>query len=112
MVSVGGEEVSHMPELVGDAYAAGEEEDGAVREEGLEAAVGALEEGGEGEDAGWGGAGAGVEGGGHAGAFADDEGHGGEGAVGDGGAEVGGRGRQFVRLEGAVGRRARLAPCH
>ena len=107
-----GQQVAHVRELVGDADAAGEEEDRAVGGEGFEAAVGAFEEAGERDDSGGGGGGAGVQARGHAGAFADDEGHGGDGAVGERGAEVGGGGGEFVGLEGAVGGRALLAPGH
>lgn len=90
MSGVGGEQGADVWELVGDADAAGEEEDGAVGVEGFETAVGAFEEAGEVDGAGGGGAGAGVEAGGHAGAFADDEGHACGGAGGEGRVEVGG----------------------
>lgn len=95
MGGVSGEEGACVRELMGDADAGGEEEDGAVGEEGVETAVGPFEEAGEVDGSGGGGAGAGVEAGGHAGAFADDEGHACGGAVGEGGVEVGGGGGEF-----------------
>ena len=57
-----------MRELVRDADAAGEEEDGGVGAEGVKAAVGTLDEGTKAQDAVRGVLGAAVELGGHAGA--------------------------------------------
>ena len=71
------EDGAHEGELVRYSDAAGEEHDGAVRGEGMGAAVGAFDEGGEGK-AGVGCGGAfGVEPVGEAGAPADYEGEGG-----------------------------------
>lgn len=74
---VAGDEVAHVRDLVRDADAAGEEHDGAVGVEGVQAAVGAFDQGGEGEEAGGGALGLFEEGVGEAGAPADDERHGG-----------------------------------
>ena len=54
------------------ADAAGEEHDGAIRGEGRGIAVGAFDESGEGDAAGWGREGFAVEVGGEAGAAVDD----------------------------------------
>ena len=103
--------MADVRELVSDSHAAGEEENGAIGEQALEAAVGALEEGSQRQEARGFSAGSVVERGGHAGALADDEGHAGDGSVGEGGVEVGGRGREFLAcFEGAVGRGALRAP--
>lgn len=48
---VPGHQVPHVRHLVRDADAAGEEHDGAVGVEGVQAAVGAFDEGGERDDA-------------------------------------------------------------
>lgn len=74
---VPGDEVAHVGDLMGDADAAGEEQDGAVGVEGVQAAVGAFDQSGEGEAAVGGALGFFEEGVGEAGAAADDERHGG-----------------------------------
>ena len=108
MLGVTGEEVADVVELVGDADAAGEEEDCAVGVEGFEAAVGSFNGAFEVEDAERAGGGAFVEGSCHARAFGDNEGDGIRAGEGD---EVGcGVGESSVlflfrrgrRVEGAV----------
>lgn len=77
--SVAGEEGADEGKLMGYSDAAGEEHDGAVGGEGVGGAVGAFDEGGEGEAGGGCGGAFGVEAVGEAGAAADDEGEGGLG---------------------------------
>ena len=86
---VAGEEGADEGELMGYSDAAGEEHDGAVGGEGVGAAVGAFDEGGEGEPGvGCGGA-FGIKAVGEAGATADYEGEGGLGEGEDVGIYVG-----------------------
>lgn len=73
---VGGEEGAELADLMGDADAAGEEDDGAVRVEGGGLTVGAFDEAGEVEFARGAGGGAVVQFARHAGALGHDEGDG------------------------------------
>ena len=90
---VGGQEGAHVAELVGDARAAGEEEDGAVGVEGVRGAVWPFDEAGEVEGPRGGRGCEAVEGGGHPGALGDNEGEGVARPGREG--EVGGRGGEF-----------------
>lgn len=79
---VAGEEVSDVQELVGDADAAGKEQNGAVTLERLQTAVGTFDVTSEGDDAGWRGTGTGVEFGRHARLLGHDHRDGGSSASG------------------------------
>ena len=110
--SVALEEIPDVADLMGDADAAGEEEDGTVGVEGLETAVRALEGAAETEHATGGGGCAGVEGVRHAGAFGHDHGEGGGGAGGEGvfEIEIFDAGGEFFVFEREVGRGAGVGP--
>lgn len=99
-----------MSNLVGDADAGREEDDGAVGVEGVETAVGSLHETRYRDDTGGGGAGAVVKAGGHTGAFSDDHIDGVCGANGLGEVEIGLGGGEFFGFEREVGVRARVGP--
>ena len=74
---VAGHEVAHVGDLVGDSYAAGEEDDGAVRMQRMQAAIWAFDKRTQRDAAIRGALGFFKQGVGEAGAPADDEGHGG-----------------------------------